>query len=232
MGWKCGCVFVGNIDDGYFSTNPQHQPELALSMYKTLRGEPDQSGSPHYLDVWPKEGKLVIGAYEKGAFIADQNFGDLLERGEDALFKSLLTHYETKDFLALALHSVVNYSAFAYYKDGKLKRSFACAADHGIIRQTGEMLPEEAKQYENSFERDGETLFTCVMGDVIEEFTIDCIAEEMVFDLSARPLGKRIDELDEDILQTEIFAAKAKTGASSSSTARPVTSEKPFWKFW
>ncbi|MCW5824627.1 MAG: hypothetical protein KIT34_17650 [Cyanobacteria bacterium TGS_CYA1] len=231
MGWKCGCVFIGSIEDGYFSTKPLHQPELALSIHKALRGEPRTAGSPHYFDIWPDQGKVVIGAYEKGAFVADQNFGDLLERGEYDLFDSVSAFYKAKDYLALALHSVVNYAAFAYCKNGTLKRGFACSADSGIILQVGEILPEETKQYANSYERDGETIFTCVIRDKIEEFTIDCIAEEMVFDLAARPLGKRLDEFDENNLQTELFLPGEKKNKDSS-TGKPQISQRPFWKFW
>lgn len=232
MGWKCGCVFVGSIDDGYFSTKPQQKPELALSIYRILRGAPEKPGIPHHFDFWPKEGHLVIGAYEKGAFIADQDFGDLLERGENDLFEKLSALYETKDYLALALHSVVNYAAFTYCKNGTIKRSFACSADDGIIYEAGSKLPEELKQYENSFERDGETIFPYTINGETEELTIDCIAEEIVFDLMSRPLGSRLDEACDDILLTEIFAPIVKGGLSSKSVVKPVEVQKPFWKFW
>jgi len=229
LGFKCGCLFVGSIDDGYFSTAPVHKPKLAASIYKVLRGASNVSGAPHHFDIYPDEGSLVIGAYEKGAYIADRRFIDLLEREEYKLFEAVAALYETKDYLALGLHSVVNFAAFAYCKNGVMKRSFACCADDGIMHQSGERLPEEDKQYENSVERDGEIVFLYTnLNGLSEDMPIDCVAEEMVFDLVARPLGCRMDVAEEEILQTEVFLPIAK--GKSSSQQKPI--EKPFWKFW
>jgi len=233
MGWKCACIFVGEVDNQYFSTRPQHLPEKARAIRKALGQDSCSNAESHHMNIYPDAGKLVIGAFENGAFIADQDIIDQLEKGDDSYCKQALSFFPGGGLLALGLHSVVNYSAFAYYKNGQLVRSFACAADPGMIREEGEMLPEEIKQHEGSFERDGTRLFPRKFDERTVEFTIDSIGDDLVFDLSARPLGLRFDRLDtEDIFDTEIFYDNVKPQTPYRPPGKEQPKPKPFWKFW
>ena len=216
MGWKCSLLFVGDVDTGYFSTKPQHSPVKAREILRALGQKVESVSDEHYMDIFPAKNKVVIGAYEKGAYIACSELADDLEVGTVTYMVKAMQCYPSGNLLALALHSGVNYSAFAYYKNGELQRRFACAAESGIIGQSGKLLPEEEKAYEGEYERDGQRLFPRQFDFQPEpmEFTIDAVGEEIVFALAARPLGQPLDRADKECLVTESFTIK------------------PAWKFW
>jgi hypothetical protein len=216
MGWKCSCLFVGNIENGYFATKPKHSSEQAQNILRALGHNTDKIGKKHHADIYPAANNIVVGAFEKGAFLANTKIMDFLETGQDDYFRKAMSCYPGGNLLALALHSVVDFSAFAYYQNGQLRRMFACASDPGIIRQDGARLLEEEKQYEGSFERDGALVFPRTYDGRTHEFAIAGITEEIVFDLSARPLGQRYDQVEEDIFETESYIVKP----------------RPFWRFW
>ena len=210
MGWKCGCIFVGEIGFGYFGTKPQHSPEKAREILTSLGYDSTIGAQPYWADLYPPEGSIVIGAFEKGAFIAYQDISEDLELRKEGVFLKAMFCYPKKDLLALGLHSAVNYCAFALYHDGKLERSFACSVDNGIMFESGKHLPEELKQYKHSFKRDGAQVFPRKVGKSTMEFDISCIGDEIVLDLTARPLGARYDHLPQDVFQTEKFEIKQK----------------------
>jgi len=216
MGWKCSLLFVGDVDTGYFGTKPEHSPKKAREILRALGHKVESVSDEHYMDILPPKNKVVIGAYERGAYIAFSQIADDLELGTITYMLKAMECYPAADLLALALHSVVNYSAFAYFKKGELQRQFACTADLGIISQSGKLLPEEEKAYEGEYERDGQRLFPRKFDFQPEpmEFTIDAIGEEIVFALASRPLGQPLDRADEECLVTESFTLK------------------PAWKFW
>jgi hypothetical protein len=233
MGWKCGCIFVGEIEDGYFSTGLKHSPEKAREIRHALGQDSCKNFEPHHMDIYPNGGMLVIGAFERGAFIADREIIDQLEKGDESYCQQALSCYPGSNLLALGLHSVVNYAAFAYYREGQLLRSFACASDPGIIRQFGEMLPEEVKAYAGSFARDGQLVFPRTFDGRSMEFDIAGIAEEIVFDLSSRPFETRLDSyVEEDVFETEVFYGNSKPQPLFRPQSSPKPVAKPFWKFW
>ena len=216
MGWKCCLLFVGDVDSGYFGTKPEHSPKKAREILHALGHRVEGISDWSARELFPQSNKVVVGAYEKGAYLAYTKIADDLELGTEDYMRKAMLCYPAGDLLALALHSGVNYSAFAYYKKGELLRRFACAAESGIIAQSGKLLVEEEKAYEGEYERDGQRLFPRKFDFQPEpmEFTIDAVGEEIVFALAARPLGQPLDRAGDECLVTESFTLK------------------PAWKFW
>lgn len=231
MGWKCHCLFVGDIESGYFGTKPTHSPEKARVILQTLRLAPDRQGTKSGAEVYPRDG-IVIGAFDKGAFIATAQISDDLEKRENRFFRRAMECYPEANLLALGLHSVVDFAAFSYYTNGQQVRTFACA-EGGIIHQSGERLPEEESEYENSIERDGKIFFPReLLPGEVHEFDISGIGEEIVFNLGARPLGRSLEEIEADLFETEFFALKESSDSSSRVKSKEKAQAKPFWKFW
>lgn len=228
MGWKCACLFVGEIENGYFGTSPQHSPEKARSILQTLGYDPGMEGTKDGANFYQR-GAIIIGAFEKGACVSTFRIMEDLEKAESSFFKLAMSCYPDSSLLALGLQSVTDFAAFSYYKNGQLIRTFACA-EGDIIHESGNRLPEEDKAYVDSFERDGERVFPRKIGEQVEEFGICGIADEIIFALGTRPLGISLDTFDDDSFETESFQLKDSTNSKSKSDQN--SESKPFWKFW
>jgi hypothetical protein len=194
MGWKAFVVFAAE-EQGYFGTMPVHDPERADKIREQLGLIGFERKGPVVLEsvMNPKRGQLVIGAYPRGVAICHRDapgcfFDDRSHRkisgsaGGFARFKdNLLALYPTGEVTAIVLHSVVNLWGYSVYNNGRLLRSAAGASDDGIIVDEGAPLPEESR-----------ILATCPIDSIDEEG----VGEELVFDVSTRMFGTRIDEID------------------------------------
>ncbi|RTL44032.1 MAG: hypothetical protein EKK48_07015 [Candidatus Melainabacteria bacterium] len=238
MGFKCYCLFVGDIENGYFGTGPQHSPEKARQILKKLGYDPHIQGKGYNAEIYPrKRNQIVIGAFDNGAFIATEKIMDELETHEDKLLRQAMSCYPGGNLLALGLHSVTGFAAFNYYRNGELIRAFAGDGEVDIIHENGNRMPEEERVYANSFEKDGSLVFPREISGKIEEFPLCAIAEEIIFALGARPLGMPLDEMPEDVFETELFDLTNQTTSikpSNKQTTAPESQKqaKPFWKFW
>ena len=95
--------------------------------------------------------------------------------------------------MAIVLHSVVNLWGYSVYSKGQLLRSAAGASDDGLLVNEGAPLPEELRG-----------LKECAIDKVDEEG----YGEELVFDVSARMFGRRMDAFDELPLRMTEFKRK------------------------
>jgi len=195
MGWKAFAILATN-ESGYFGTLPSHNAEaaeevrgrLGLSDYEPLAEQRFETA------LHPRRGALYIGAYPGGTIVCENAlpsyfFDDRSQRAisgasrKFAHFKEqLLALYPEGEVMAIVLHSVVNLWGYSVYSRGQLLRSAAGASDNGLIANLGEPLPEELRG-----------LRECAIDKVDEEG----FGEELVFDVSARMFGRRMDAFDE-----------------------------------
>jgi hypothetical protein len=204
MGWKAACILVNEREPGYLGTLPTHHSpaardladQLGLDSYRSLGLTDFDAG------LFPEEGHLVIGAYDGAAIVASQNliFGTVT--GDNArVLQWLLERFPAAELLVLELQSVVNYFAYAYYRQGMLQRAFAGSAEDGVLVETGEVQPEEHDYFAHSTVRDGERSFE-LHG---QSWTVDQVGDSLAFRMARRFLGTSLDEFASEALTVEEF---------------------------
>lgn len=206
MGWKAFAVFATDRA-GYFGSNPTHSASIAEDVRARLgftdyepAGEEDI-----YTALNPRRGALYIGGYPGGTIICDSAlpsyFFDERSRrkinGESIRLAEvqarLLRLYPDGEVLAVVLHSVVNLWGYSVYSRGNLLRSAAGDSDKGLLANTGDPLPEELP-----------SLQECPIDKVDEEGD----GESLVFEVSARMFGQRLDAFDDIPLRLTHYRRK------------------------
>lgn len=206
MGWKAACILVNEREPGYLGTQPKHNSQaarqladrLGLDSYRSLGLTNFDSG------IYPKDGRLVIGAFDGAAIVASQNliFGAVTGENERVL-RGLLALFPAAELLVMELHSGVNYWAYAYYRFGELQRAYAGSTEDGVLVETGELQPEERDYFVHSVVQNGIRTFT--RGG--ETWTADQIGESLTLNMAARFVGTSLDEADKILgLTVEEFA--------------------------
>lgn len=99
-----------------------------------------QIGSADLSDTCPPDGEICIGRFPAVAVVAAKEFGgDYPSR----LPKHFLDALPAKDVYLHAMHSVVDWFAFAHWSQGTLVRSLSLSPDSGILEDIGPRLPFE-----------------------------------------------------------------------------------------
>lgn len=94
MGWKAACIITGDFPPAYLSEMPEHQPDRADEIYKEMGYKPYTEREESEFEVYPEQGTVVIGAFEKAIVLADQDIiFDCFENREHAYFKKALSLY-------------------------------------------------------------------------------------------------------------------------------------------
>lgn len=88
----------------------------------------------------PPDDEIVIGCFPGLTVIAAKEFAIDVPSKLPARF---LAHAASRQVFLHAMHSVVDWFAFAYWRDGKLVRSLSLAPDNGVIEDEGPRLPFE-----------------------------------------------------------------------------------------
>jgi hypothetical protein len=88
----------------------------------------------------PPENELVAGCYPGVTFLAADEFGIDFPSKLDARFIGL---NGSKTTYLFAVHSVVDWFAFAIWESGVLKRSLSVSPDSGVMEDIGEKLAFE-----------------------------------------------------------------------------------------
>jgi hypothetical protein len=202
MGWKAACILVNEREPGYLGTLPKHNSQaardladqLGLGSYRSLGLTVFDSG------IYPEDGHLAIGAYDGAAMVASQDliFGAVTGKNERVLHQ-LLHLFPGAELLVMELHSVVNYWAYAYYRQGALQRAYAGSADDGVLVETGEVQPLEDNYFAHSVVRDGVRPFE-LDG---KTWTADQTGELLTLSMASRFLGNSLlgtslDQVDEE----------------------------------
>lgn len=111
---------------------------LAAQLFPKDRLEPFDDGDLSY--TCPPDDELHVGCFPGLSIIAAREFGiDYPSRLDQRFLK-----YAGSDSIYLhAMHSVVDWFAFAVWRDGKLQRSLSLSPDSGVLEDIGERLSFE-----------------------------------------------------------------------------------------
>lgn len=92
------------------------------------------------LDTDPRGGAIHVAQYPGVAIVAAEDFaGDYPSK----VATRFLEHGKGGNITLHAMHSVVDFFAYARWQNGKLVRSLSVAPDNGIIEDIGKALPFE-----------------------------------------------------------------------------------------
>ena len=206
MGWKAFAILATD-QAGYFGSRPVHSASIAEDVRARLGLTDYESAGEEdfYAALHPRQGALYIGGYPGGTIICESAlpscFFDDRSRhainGRSARFAEvkarLLQLYPDGEVMAIVLHSVVNLWGYSVYARGQLLRSAAGDSDNGLLANTGEPLPEEVR-----------SLQECAIDKVDEEGD----GEDLVFEVSVRMFGQRLDTFEELPLRLTTYRRK------------------------
>lgn len=195
MGWKAACIITGDCTDGYLGELPAHHPERVDELLAKLGFVGYVSRKETTLDLYPDEQTLLLGAYDKAVFIADQDIIfeciDALER--HPFFHKVLSIYPNGRLLMFALHSGNNVFGYAYYESGSLVRHLVGSLDSGVTADFGELQREEQPIFAKSKIVNGERVFTHEVSGFHFEGRIDQIGGRLVFEMASKFFGQPLD---------------------------------------
>lgn len=93
----------------------------------------------------PPDDQIVAGCFQGVSIVAAREFA--IDK-PSALDPRFLRHFGQQDIVLHAMHSGVDWFAFAVWKGGRLVRSLSVAPDHGVIEDVGQRLPFEQPFWE------------------------------------------------------------------------------------
>jgi hypothetical protein len=144
MGAKTWMI-VGSDGDAseILKSEPELDREATASLARRLfPGEkltPEIDGS--LLETCPGDDELVIGCFPGLSIVAAAEVGIDYPSKLPAIFRDGSLG---RTIYLVAMHSVVDWAAFAVWRDGRLVRSLSLSPDSGILEDIGERLPFEA----------------------------------------------------------------------------------------
>lgn len=112
--------------------------KLASRLFPKERLEPLEDGDLSY--TCPPDDEIHVGCFPGVSVVAAKEFGiDYPSR----LPPHFLQVLGERTVYLHAMHSVVDWFAFAIWKDGKLERSLSLSPDSGVLEDNGARLPFE-----------------------------------------------------------------------------------------
>jgi len=112
--------------------------ELTNKLFPTEKLEPLDDGSLSF--TCPPGNELVVGCYPNLSIVAAREFGiDYPSKLRTAFVEPALGH----TIYLHAMHSVVDWFAYAIWKNGQLQRSLSLSPDSGVLEDIGVRLPVE-----------------------------------------------------------------------------------------
>ncbi|MFH8928992.1 DUF6928 family protein [Streptomyces pristinaespiralis] len=97
-------------------------------------------GSDLYEGVYPSDGTAYAASWPGVEIVCDRR---VMIDAPSKLPEHLVAASAGRRLVLHAMHSVVDWLAFAVWEDGRLVRSLSVSPDHGIIENIGEPLPFE-----------------------------------------------------------------------------------------
>jgi hypothetical protein len=91
-------------------------------------------------DVCPPDDEILAGCFESVSFLSASEFG--LDR-PSKLNERFVSLTKSKRTFLFAMHSVVDFFAFAVWENGELRRSFSASSDDAIIEDIGQRFEFE-----------------------------------------------------------------------------------------
>ncbi len=111
---------------------------LAKKLFPSEKLEPISDGTLSF--TCPPDNELVIGCFPGLSIVAAKEFG--IDH-PSKLSSNFIENGVSQTIYLHAMHSVVDWFAFAIWKNGKLQRSLSLSPDSGILENIGTKLPFE-----------------------------------------------------------------------------------------
>jgi hypothetical protein len=214
MGWKTDAILINRPLGG--------SPDAFL---QRVLGKPCTALRTVSLDVAFYPSATFVGESNGSSIILDPNWpGQIVHREEKSILAQLIATFPDADIAAVGLQSVVNYSGFRFIRAGQSIRAFAVASDDGVAIDEGDELPFEVRalsKYKRVPSKAPQRLYVDDQG---EQWQIDQLGEELVFELFRDFFGGRPD-FDDDLMEIEV------TEISHAAAAEPAPEKKQsFWR--
>ncbi len=217
MGYKASLVIINQLSD-----KPQVQLLEQLGFTRVKPAAAKQMGEV----LMPRDGKIYLGTFNNCTLLCVEGLAtELIEDNNQYALQSFAAAFPGAEVCALALHSVVNYWAYAVIKDGVVIRARAGSADGGTHLDTGESLVAEATLLSKAT-LNADSQRTYMLDGFDEPLTEDAVGEEFVFALMYHYLNDSVD------VYGPLRNLKLQ-GYSYSRLLYPgVSAARPWWKFW
>ncbi len=119
---------------------------LAKRLFPSEKLKPADDGDLSY--TCPPDEELIIGAFPGLTVVAAKEFGIDFPSRLPAKFLALAPH---RRIYLHAMHSAVDWFAFAIWQDGQLQRSLSLSPDSGVMEDIGNRLPFEAPYWAGQY---------------------------------------------------------------------------------
>lgn len=202
-------IYTG--EPGYFGTSPSPDPVHSAKLARRLPLRAEGSGLLTELEPWPPSSSIAVGMYERGALVLHRSLCDHCLRADThPVTQEMRELFPGGTFIALGLHSVVNYFGYTVVEGDRIRR-YGGAEDH-LDADYGELLAEEQPHFARSSVQAGMRYFR-FPGDE-DEYDAPAYGEELVMDLSRRLFGRSLREFEASPVRVFCFQ------------------RTPWWKFW
>mgnify|MGYP007079438759 FL=1 len=189
MGWKTSMVIVNNYS---LFSNYELLHELGYQKLKKIGTQTLEDA------LYPKDGELFIGRFKNNIIICETDlaYNTLNEKLSNEEFRLNELLKKNTEICGFVLHSGNNIYGYSISQNSKRIRVKAGSSDDGIIIDVGQVLQEE-QEVLNEF-------ILVPLKDGFQElkrteYAEDQIGEDLVFNISKRYFGERLD-LAEDKL--------------------------------
>ena len=143
MGAKTCLLIHTDVDAGaLLRDRPQLDREAAARMLATLfpKERLHADGEVDLTHTYPADDEVLVACYPRLLIVIARDFG--LDRPSE-LPRRFIEAAGSGDVMVHAMHSVVDWFAFAIWKQGQLHRSLSLSPDSGILENSGQPLPVE-----------------------------------------------------------------------------------------
>jgi hypothetical protein len=143
MGAKTWMLVASSVDPArVFRSAPELDEAATLKLVSELfpGEELIPAGDGDLTHTCPPDDQIVAGCFPGVSLVAAKEFGI---DNPSTLSRRFLSHFGSQDIVLHAMHSVVDWFAFAVWKNGNLVRSLSLAPDNGIIEDIGQRLDFE-----------------------------------------------------------------------------------------
>lgn len=172
------------------------------------RDAPERIGRTDLFGINPPDKEIVAGVFPGVAVIAAKEFG--LDNPSELNERFVRLAPASRIYLH-AMHSVVDWFAFAVWVDGRLQRSVSLAPDFGVVEDIGDRLPFEVPYWTGAHpavDDDEEYVFPFYPLDLAEATLDDLFG----FALEGLPRDPFVDPDEIEMLR--------------------YRRTRPWWKFW
>lgn len=188
--------------------------ELARILFPSDTLQPLEDGDLAWTS--PPDGEICIGSFPGVSVVAAKEIG--IDKPSE-LPRSLVDVFGDGTITLHAMHSVVDWFAFAQWNDGKLTRSLSLSPDSGVVEDIGEKMPFERPYWSGEHP---------AVEDDEDEYPLPFHPLELGEEALKEFFGYQLEGLvDESLLEPENVPLMRFNREQESNRKK-----KPRWKFW